>query len=198
MKYFNTLPKIIVTENGNSTIRTNLLARSSIIPGLFSNPMVFYDYDIQEGDTPEIIAYKYYGDVYRYWLVLLANQIVSPQWDWPMSQNIMSDYLDKKYPNIDIYTTLDHYEKTITTVDKYTNNKTVDTFAISQSEYSTFVPETTSYKTSTIDCVVSQTARPVTIYEMENEKNELKRSIKILNSGYINQIESEIAKLFKQ
>jgi hypothetical protein len=33
---------------------------------------------------------------------------------------------------------------------------------------------------------------------MENEENELKRSIKILNIGYVNQIESEIAKLFKQ
>jgi hypothetical protein len=198
MKYFDTLPKIIVTENGNSTIRTNLLSRSSIIPGLFSNPMVFYDYDIQEGDTPEIIAFKYYGDVYRYWLVLLANQIVSPQWDWPMTQSVMNDFLDKKYPNIDIYTTIDHYEKTITTVDNYTNSKTVDTIAISQSEYSTLIPESISYKTSTIDCVVSQTARPVSVFEMENEKNELKRSIKLLNSGYVNQIESEIKKLFKQ
>jgi len=198
MKYFDTLPKIIITENGNSTIRTNLLARSSIIPGLFSNPMVFYDYDIQEGDTPEIIAFKYYGDIYRYWLVLLANQIVSPQWDWPMTQSVMNDYLDKKYPNINIYTTIDHYEKTITIVDNYTNTKTDETIAISQSEYSTFVSETIPYKTSTIDCVVSQTARPVTVFEMENEKNESKRSIKILNSAYVNQIESEIKKLFKQ
>jgi hypothetical protein len=160
--------------------------------------MVFYEYNIQEGDTPEIIAFKYYGDVYRYWLVLLANQIVSPQWDWPMTQSVMNDFLDKKYPNIDIYTTIDHYEKTITTVDNYTNIKTVDTIAISQSEYSTLIPESILYKTSTVDCVVSQTARPVSVFEMENEKNELKRSIKILNSGYVNQIESEIKKLFKQ
>ena len=198
MKYFDTLPKIIVTENGNSTIRTNLLARSSIIPGLFSNPMVFYEYNIQEGDTPEIIAFKYYGSVYRYWLVLLANQIVSPQWDWPMTQSVMNDYLEKKYSNINIYTTIDHYEKTITTVDNYTNTKTSDTIAISQSEYSTFVSETISYKTNTVDCVVSQTARPVTVFEMENEKNESKRRIRILNSGYVNQVESEIKKLFKQ
>ena len=90
------------------------------------------------------------------------------------------------------------YEKTITTVDNYTNTKTSDIIAISQSEYSTFVSETISYKTSTVDCVVSQTARPVNVFEMENEKNESKRSIKILNSGYVNQVESEIKKLFKQ
>lgn len=198
MKYFNILPKIIVTENGNSTIRTNLLARSSIIPGLFSNPLLFYDYDIQEGDTPEIIAYKYYGDVYRYWLVLFANQIINPQWDWPMTENVFNQYLAKKYPNTDVYISLHHYEKTITTLDNYTNTTTVDTFTISENEYNSFIPETKTYKTNTIDCVVSQTARPVSIYQVENEKNESRRSIKILNSGYVNQIESEIKKLFKQ
>lgn len=198
MKYFNILPKIIVTENGNSTIRTNLLARSSIIPGLFSNPLLFYDYDIQEGDTPEIIAYKYYGDVYRYWLVLFANQIINPQWDWPMTENVFNQYLAKKYPNTDVYITLHHYEKIITTLDNYTNTTTVDTFTISENEYNSFIPETKTYKTNTIDCVVSQTARPVSIYQVENEKNESRRSIKILNSGYVNQIESEIKKLFKQ
>lgn len=198
MKYFNILPKIIVTENGNSTIRTNLLARSSIIPGLFSNPLLFYDYDIQEGDTPEIIAYKYYGDVYRYWLVLFANQIINPQWDWPMTENVFNQYLAKKYPNTDVYITLHHYEKIITTLDNYTNTTTVDTFTISENEYNNFTPETKTYKTNTIDCVVSQTARPVSIYQVENEKNESRRSIKILNSGYVNQIESEIKKLFKQ
>ena len=82
-------------------------------------------------------------------------------------------------------------------MDNHTNTKTSDTIAISQSEYSTLIPESISYKTSTIDCVVSQTARPVSVFEMENEKNELKRSIKLLNSGYVNQIESEIKKLLK-
>lgn len=198
MKYFNALPKIIVTENGNSTIRTNLLARSSIIPGLFSNPMVFYNYDIQEGDTPEIIAHKYYGDVYRYWLVLFANRIINPQWDWPLSQSVMSDYLAKKYPNIDIFATVDHYEKIITTIDKLTNTSTVDTVSIGENEYNNFAPVTKSYQTSTIDCVFSERVRAVNIYTMENEKNETKRNINLINAGFVMQIENEITKLFKQ
>jgi hypothetical protein len=60
MQYFDTLPKIIQTDNvGISRVFTNLLARASIIPDVLKNPLVYYSYDIQEGDTPETIAYKY-------------------------------------------------------------------------------------------------------------------------------------------
>ncbi len=76
MQYFDTLPKIIQTDNvGISRVFTNLLARASIIPDVLKNPLVYYSYDIQEGDTPETIAYKYYGDSYRYWIVLFANEL---------------------------------------------------------------------------------------------------------------------------
>ena len=71
MQYFDSLPKIVHTDqNGNSTIRTNLMARVSIIPENLKNPLLYYQYDIQEGDTPEIVAHKYYNDMYRYWIVL--------------------------------------------------------------------------------------------------------------------------------
>ena len=76
MQYFDTLPKIIQTDNvGVSRVFTNLMARASIIPDVLKNPLVYYQYDIQEGDTPEIIAHKYYGESYRYWIVLFANEI---------------------------------------------------------------------------------------------------------------------------
>lgn len=66
MQYFDTLPKIIVEDNrGVSSIVTNLLARCSVIPNILKNPMVFYRYDIQEDDTPEIVAHKYYDDSYQ-------------------------------------------------------------------------------------------------------------------------------------
>jgi hypothetical protein len=51
---------------GNSKIMTNIMVRVSIIPQILNNLAIYYQYDIQEGDTPEIIAHKYYGDSYRY------------------------------------------------------------------------------------------------------------------------------------
>jgi hypothetical protein len=75
MQYFDSLPKAIKTKDGVSILMTDLMARCSIIPEILKNPMLYYEYTIQDGDTPEIVAYKYYGDSYRYWIVLFANQI---------------------------------------------------------------------------------------------------------------------------
>ena len=77
MKYFNTLPQIITTNyNGGAIVLTNLLARANIVPENLKSPLLYYTYDIQEGDTPEIIAHKYYDNMYRYWIVLMVNQII--------------------------------------------------------------------------------------------------------------------------
>ena len=86
MQYFSTLPKIVyIDKDQTSRVYTNLMSRADIIPSLLDNPLVFYTYDIQDEDTPEIVASKYYGDVNRHWLVLYANQILDPQWQWPLT-----------------------------------------------------------------------------------------------------------------
>jgi hypothetical protein len=118
MQYFNTLPKVIKTDaNLNSVIMTDLLARCSIIPEILKNPMVYYDYDVQDGDTPEIVAYKYYSDSYRYWIVLFANQITDPQWDWPIESASFNNYIEDKYQSFNPYNTVKYYEKIVTKYD---------------------------------------------------------------------------------
>ena len=98
MKYFSTLPKIITSNyNDGVIVLTNLLARANILPEALKNPLLYYTYDIQEGDTPEIIAHKYYGDSERHWIVLMFNDIVDPQFDWPMPYSTFINYVDQKY-----------------------------------------------------------------------------------------------------
>ena len=54
MKYFSALPKVVSTDiNGNNQILTNLLVRVNVIPDLLKNPLLFYSYDIKDGETPE-------------------------------------------------------------------------------------------------------------------------------------------------
>ena len=63
MFYFNSFPKIITTDyNNNGIVLTNIIKRVNIIPSLLKNPLLIYKYDLQEGDTPDIVANKYYGD----------------------------------------------------------------------------------------------------------------------------------------
>jgi hypothetical protein len=100
MLYFNEFPKVLGSDyNSNGIVMTNIMARAEIIPSLLKNPLLFYSYDIKESDRPDTIAHKYYGDSNRYWMVLYANQIFDPQWEWPLTSNEFSNYIIKKYSN---------------------------------------------------------------------------------------------------
>ena len=196
MQYFETLPKIIVQDsNGVNSIVTNLLARCSVIPNILKNPMVFYKYDIQEGDTPEIVAHKYYDDSYRYWVVLFANQILDPQWGWPLTSREFESYIADKYPQIDTKGTIHHYEKTITQFDNGTNTTTVSTVVIGEDEYNTIITGTKTYDLPTGTVTVTIEVSAVSVYDYEVRTNEEKRSINILNKRYVNQLEKELKDL---
>ena len=48
LKYFDNLPKILYTKNGVSILYTNLIARASVRPSILKNPLIYYEYDIQD------------------------------------------------------------------------------------------------------------------------------------------------------
>ena len=210
MFYFNSFPKIITTDyNGNGILLTNILKRINIIPGLLSNPLLLYKYDLQEGDTPDIVANKYYGDSYRYWLPLFANNIMNPQWQWPMDSNVFDSYIQNKYAeaaaaanvsSVLVYTqsTVYQYTKTIQTVDSYTLNSNSTTIVIDEPTYNSMVTGTTT-STFPNGATVTQTITKnvVSIYDYELEQNESNRSISLINSIYTSQIESQFASLMK-
>ena len=196
MQYFNTLPKLLKTSaTGQSILMTNLMARSSVIPSLLNNASLFYQYDIQDGDTPESIAYKYYGESYRYWIVLFANQIIDPQWQWPMNNNVFESYLNNKYPSTNVYTTIHHYEEISKQVDSGTNTTTVETIVIDETTYNSLVTSTKSYSLPTGTVTVTVGKKAVSIYEYELDLNEKNRNIKLLNNNYVSEIENEFQTL---
>ena len=198
MKYFDTLPKIVGSDNNdNAVILTNLMARASIVSDMLTNPLLYYTYDLQDGDTPEIVAHKYYGDSYRYWIVLMVNQIMDPQWDWPMSGSVFSQYLSQKYGNVDIYSTSHHFEKIISQYDTNTGTTSTNIVNITEDEYNTMVTGTQSYVLPTGTVEVTTSRRAVKIFDYEMELNESKRQINLLNKSYVNQFEDEFKKLMK-
>jgi hypothetical protein len=195
MQYFDTLPKIIKTDpNGNSTLMVNLIARCSVIPDILKNPLVYYSYDIQEGDTPEIIAYKYYGDSYRYWIVLYVNQILDPQWQWPMQSSVLESFISDKY-NFNARSTTHHYEKIITKVDLRTNTTTIDKYIIDQQSYNALQPGVFERSMATGQFSITTSRKIVSYYDYETDLNESYRNIKLLNSIYVGELEKQFKKL---
>ena len=197
MQYFDTLPKIVYTNSaGQSLAMTNLLARASVIPQILKDPLVYYSYDIQEGDTPEIIAHKYYGDSYRYWIVLFANELLDPQWDWPMTYNMFEQYLADKYPSTNIYVEVEYYEKVITQYDVNTQTTTVNKVRIDEDIYNSLpITQTSTYTLPTGPVTITTERNAVSIYDYELALNESKRNIKILNSNYVSEVENQLKKL---
>jgi hypothetical protein len=199
MQYFDTLPKILQADGqGVSRVFTNIMTRVSVIPEILKNPMVYYQYTIQEGDTPEIIANKYYGDSYRYWLVLFANELLDPQWDWPMTGKVFDDYINTKYPDIQPTVDVHHHEKILTQYDSGTDTQTINRVTISEEEYNLLV-ETTYNKTLPTGIVsVDINKRAVTYYDYESELNDSKKIINLLNNSYVNQVELEFSELMSK
>ena len=198
MQYFRTLPQVTITQpNGTSAIYTNILARASLIKNNLSDPLIFYTYDVQDGETPEIIADKYYGDSYRYWLVTMVNNILDPQWDWPMSGRNFEDYIAVKYTDVNPYNTAHHYEKVITQYESATQTTTVNRIEIDEDTYNNLIESTNSYNFSSETTTVSITKKLVTLYQYESDLNESKRTIKLLKKQFATQIEQNLKDLMK-
>jgi len=195
MQYFDTLPKIIKTDSsGNSSLMVNLMARCSVIPEILKNPLVYYSYDIQESDTPEIIAYKYYGDSYRYWIVLYVNEILDPQWNWPQQSNVFESYVEDKY-TFNTKSTIHHYEKIITQFNSNTNTTTVKKYVIDANTYNSLPTSTYQHSISTGPFTIKVSKKAVSYYDYEYDLNESYRNIKILNSIYVGDLEKQFKKL---
>ena len=194
MNYFQTLPKLVVKEKQSAQIITNLLARVNIISDLFQDPLLFYTYDIKDSDTPEIIAHKYYGDVNRFWMVLFSNEIVDPQWDWPMSTKVFDSYINDKYSPIEL-TQVHHYEKIITTTNLQNNMVKKEVITISEDDYNSLLETSKNYTTITGDVNIQISKNVVDNYTYEYDLNESKRTIKLINKVYATRIETEFNKL---
>lgn len=207
MKYFQTLPSVTsVDKNNNYYSLKNLMVRAELVDKLKNNVNLFYEYGIQDGDTPEIVAHKYYGDQNRFWIVLMANNIFDAEWQWPLTTNEFTSYLNDKYLDSAtkasmevlpyVTTTVHHYEKLITTLDNTTLYKTVKNIAIDKETYDTLIEKSEVKVLPNGDKVsYSVSKKVVYIYDYENEINESKRNIKLIKKQYAADVERQLKKL---
>ncbi len=68
---------------------------------ILGNPTAIYDYVIKDGERPDTIANAYYGDSNFVWLIFLANDVVDPYYDWPLTQQQFKDFIIEKYGSIE-------------------------------------------------------------------------------------------------
>ena len=81
----------------------NILKRVTFTADLKEQAGLFYDYDLKNGETPEVLAHKIYGNVYFHWVLLLFNDIIDPYEDWPKPDSAIENYIQRKYPGLSLF-----------------------------------------------------------------------------------------------
>ena len=111
-KYFDQFPIIdynLSGINGNTKEVTDIFRRVKARSKIQDNVTLFDNYDVAEGEKPEDVAYKVYGEADYFWVVTLVNNIVNRYYDWPLPEFVFQQYLKDKYSNPD---GIHHYEVT--------------------------------------------------------------------------------------
>jgi len=216
-KYFNYFPQTFYSSNNRTASLesvTNIIARFGFEQSLKENTSTFYKYDLQEGDTPEIVASKFYDSPERHWIVLMFNDIFDPQFDWPLQSSTFIEYVDQKYSANNYADTANtsvsglswamntsnvyaHYK--LITRTNLDNISITEKLEVDANTWANVAPSTTNFVLqdgSTITQTITKEKQ--TYYDYENELNESKRSIKLLKPEFVSAVEKEFKRVIKQ
>lgn len=226
MDYFSQIPLVeyanLQNANGTSTVvLTNLMTRSAFLKEIVENTSLFYEYNVKDGETSEIIADKLYGSPDRAWIVLLFNNLMNPYYDFPLTQDQLHDLIIAKYGQSieDAQTTLHHYEERITRTTYYLDmiqSVSEDRYVVSATYQNSntgiveprpylpslgFPPNAGPSYTEDFGSGVTVTIEPfyyaISNYDYELDENEKRRKIKLLDKQYVIGVENEFRRLMR-
>lgn len=117
MAYFNELPNIEVVNrtsnrvsNDETIIVKNLFKRGKLREDISSVVTAFVYYNIEEDERPDQVAQKVYGNSELDWVVMLVNNIINVNDDWPISKSSFDNYLLEKYGSEEELNKIRYYE----------------------------------------------------------------------------------------
>jgi hypothetical protein len=91
----------------------NLFKRGKLREDIFGNLSFFTKYKIIGNERPDNVAYKNYNDETLDWVVLLANNILNIQSEWPLTQQAFDKVMFERYGDYEtLYGGIHHYETT--------------------------------------------------------------------------------------
>ena len=165
MSYFSSFSTMLYDPagDGSAKVVTNILSRVRVRANMKKEIVMLDQYDVQENETPEILADRHHGSPHYHWIVMLVNNISDVNHDWVKSTRQLQKYVRTKYSDAQL-SEVHHYE-------------------VAQSSGDTSikiqVPQGTSGATT------------VTNYEYEVALNEEKRKIDLLRNDFLGLFVSE-------
>ena len=170
MSYFSHFSTIMYDPagDGSAKVATDILRRVRVRANMKKEIVMLDQYDVQENETPEILADRHHGSPHYHWVIMLLNDISDVNHDWIKSTRQLQKYLTTKYTDTQL-TEAHHYE-------------------ISQTSGDTTIKievENTTYPSATV----------VTNYEYEVALNESKRKIDLLRNDYLGMFVDEFTNM---
>ena len=190
---FDYVSRLSKAQNISDYIRVkNLFKRTKISEVIFNDLTFFTKYQIISDERPDNVAFKVYGDSNLDWMVLLSNNIINVQQEWPLEHNSYYDYLIGKYGSDAALQNIHHYEtqEIKNSVGKVVVPKGLEvpsTFSITF-----FDTGLRSEKTVSTNIVTE-----ITNQVYEDRLNDEKRNINIIKPRFIGLVIEEMEKLMK-
>ena len=191
-EFFANYPRIAYDISGNNstvpdfTVAVNLMIRNKLKDAAVDDVTVFYPYVVPEGMRPDVLAYQYYGSTIYTWTIYLVNNIVDPYYEWPLSYKDLRAYIIQKYGSIEIaQSQIHHYEY-------------IARARAEQTKLDDAVPEYTleiDYQTYT--GTEDDERKIVYAYGYEQDLNESKREIQLIDANFIKGVQDEARGLFR-
>ena len=175
---------------GDYSLVKNLFKRAKLREDIYQDLTFFTKYDVLGDDRPDNVADLIYGDPTLDWVVLLSNNIVNVQSEWPLSQGDFNRYITDKYESEEVlYSGIHHYESR--------EVKASDGTIIIPSGSRVSVGQSVSFYDEISDQQVIRTdvAMPITNYMHEDRLNNEKRSIFLLKPIYLNILFDDIEEI---
>jgi hypothetical protein len=178
---FNYVSRLPDSKIGDYVRVKNLFKKGKIREDIFQNVAFFEKYKIVGDDRPDNVAFEVYDDSSLDWVILLSNNILNIQSEWPLPQTDFDRFVLDKYGDYNtLYNGIHHYE----------------TIEVKNTQGVTIVPTglqvDSSYSVSYYDfftdlqVTTGNLATPITNYEYEEKVENDKRNIFILKSRYLN------------
>ena len=194
-KYFSQVPDFqYVSRLPNASISEyikvkNLFKRGKLKEDIAADATLFTKYKVKGDDRPDNVASEVYGDANLDWLVMLCNNVVNLQSEWPLLQAEFDRYLLDKYGSYENLNLIHHYE----------------TIEIKNQMGVVLVPEgltvESDYSITYFDWVdekeITQTniVTPITNEEYETNLDDEKRNILLLKPRYLNVVKEDLTDL---
>lgn len=146
--FFGAFPKIeydinniLTLSSGPHETVTDIFFRFGYMKSLLNNASSYYAYEIQDSDTPELLAENIYNDSGAGWIIIYANKIVDPLFDWPLNYDAFTKMIIDKYGSVEsAQTTTHHCEKVISRYNTFADVTTETRFIIDNTRLTLNVP----------------------------------------------------------